>query len=182
MTRIMYDNTVAHGIPAEADMVAGYIDGEFAWTASEWDVFPRAAHVTIATSASTNAGDVLDVEKYDATPPQAGPWIARRKQAGLYRPTIYCDRVNIPAVRAGTGDYVLGEDYDIWVADWTGAPHTVIAPGPGELVACSAVQYLNTSGYDLSVVFDDQWPHRSVPVPTMPQALAALQVLADYIG
>lgn len=170
MTVLMYDgiNALASGIASEfpnAAMVAGYLNGNYAWSQQDWDLFPHANHVEITITASTNAGDVLDVEAGDATPDQAAGWIAMRKAAGYYRPTIYCSRSVIPAVRAGTGSYVLGTDYDIWVADYTGSAHEVTAPGSPS-ATCSATQYESTANYDVSMVYDDGWPHRKAPAPT----------------
>jgi hypothetical protein len=169
----MYDgiNVLAAGIAQEfpkAAMVAGYINGPFAWSQADWNLFPDADHVTISITAGANAGDVLDVESGDATPDQTAGWIAMRKAAGLYRPTIYCSLDVIPAVRVGTGSYVLDKDYDIWVANYTGVPHQ--EPG------CAATQYESTANYDVSIVYDTAWPHRkapSPPVPTGPTSLPA---------
>jgi hypothetical protein len=90
-----------------------------------------------------------------------------RKAAGLYRPTIYCSRSVIPAVRAGTGSYILGKDYDIWVADYTGSPHQVTAPG-APAATCAATQYESTANWDASIVYDTAWPHRKPPVQVPP--------------
>lgn len=173
----MYDgiNSLAAGIAKSfpnAAMVAGYINGAYAWTRAEWNLFPHANHVTITVTASADAGDVLDVEAGDATPGQTAGWIEKRKASGYYRPSIYCSRSAIPAVRQGTGAYILGRDYDIWVADWTGSPHEVTAPGTPS-ATCSATQYESTASYDASVVYDVGWPHRTAPVtkpPTKPPA------------
>jgi hypothetical protein len=169
--QLMYDgiNALAPGIARlNPAMVAGYLDGAYAWSDADWALFPHANKVEITISASVNAGDVLDVENGDAKPSQAAGWIAMRKAAGYYRPTIYCSRSVIPAVRAGTGKYVLGKDYDIWVADYTGAAHEVTAPGLPSVV-CAATQYESTPNWDVSMVYDAGWPHRSaagVPAPT----------------
>jgi len=167
MTRLMLDgiNSLAAGIHQQfpdAQMVAGYLNGRYAWSQQDWDLFPHASHVEITITASVNAGDVLDVENGDATPDQTAGWIAMRKAAGYYRPTIYCSRSVIPAVRAGTGRYVLGRDYDIWVADYTGSPHEVTAPG-SPAASCAVTQYESTAKWDASAVYDDGWPHRSAP-------------------
>lgn len=176
----MYDgiNALAAGIAREfpnAPKVAGYVNGTYAWSQADWNLFPHADHVTISTTASANAGDVLDVEAGDATPNQSAGWIAMRKAAGLYRPTIYCSRSVIPAVRAGTGRYILGQDYDIWVADYTGSPHEVTAPG-SPAVNCAATQYASTANYDVSLVYDTAWPHRKPPVAPGPGVPADVSV------
>jgi hypothetical protein len=177
MTILMPDgiNALAAGIARQfpdAAKVAGYVNGTYAWTQAEWNLFPHADHVTISVTASANAGDVLDVEAGDATPSQSGGWIAMRKAAGLYRPTIYCSRSVIPAVRAGTGTYILGKDYDIWVAEYTGQPHEVTAPGT-PAANCAATQYESTADYDVSMVYDTAWPHRHAAVPLPPGGLSA---------
>jgi len=166
----MYDgiNALAAGIARQfphAAMVAGYLNGSYAWSQSQWDLFPDADHVTISVTAGANEGDVLDVESGDATPDQTAGWIAMRKAAGLFRPTIYCSRGVIPAVRVGTGSFILDKDYDIWVADYTGAAH--------ELTGCAATQYESTANYDVSAVYDTGWPHRKAPAPTAPTQLPA---------
>ncbi len=169
----MYDgiSSLAAGIARQfprAEMVAGYVNGSYAWTQAEWDLFPHAVKVQVTVTAAADAGDVLDVESGDATPEQTAGWIRMRKAAGYYRPSIYCNLASIPAVRQGTGAYILGRDYDIWVADWTGSPHQVTAPGLPE-ATCSATQYQNTADYDLSVVYDAGWPHRTAPEPPAPK-------------
>jgi hypothetical protein len=158
----MYDgiNALAAGIARQfpnAAKVAGYVNGRYTWSQADWDLFPHADHVTISITAGANAGDVLDVETGDAAPGQTAGWIAMRKAAGLYRPTIYCSLDVIPAVRVGTGRYILGQDYDIWAANYTGAPH--------EIPGCAATQYESTANYDVSIVYDTAWPHRKAPTP-----------------
>ena len=180
MTVLMYDgiNALAAGIAKEfpkAAMVAGYLNGKYAWSQQDWDLFPHATQVQITITASANAGDVLDVEAGDATPDQTAGWIAMRKAAGYYRPTIYCSRSVIPAVRAGTGSYILGQDYDIWVADYTGTAHEVTAPG-SPAATCSATQYESTANYDVSMVYDSDWPHRKAPAPVKLPAPSGVSV------
>lgn len=175
MTILMYDgvNSLAAGIARNfpnAAKVAGYVNGTYAWSQAEWGLFPHADHVTISVTARANAGDVLDVEGGDATPNQAAGWIAMRKAAGLWRPTVYCSRSVIPAVRAGTGSYVLGRDYDIWVADYDDSLASVYP-------LAVAKQYRSTANYDVSAVYDAGWPHRKppgTPAPTPPPPAVAV--------
>lgn len=164
--RTLYDgiNSLAAGIHAldsAPDMIAGYVDGRYAWTASDWALFPHSVQVKIAVSASDNEGDVIDCETGDATPEEAAGWVRRRKAAGLYRPTVYCNKSTVSAVREATGTLVAGKDYDFWVADWTGSAHEVTLPGPGASAKAAAVQYKSTNSYDESAVYDDGWPHRT---------------------
>lgn len=163
MTELMYDGigALAAGIARDfpnAAKVAGYVNGSCAWSAADWDLFPHAEKVTISVTASADEGDVLDVETGDARPDQTEGWIAMRKAAGLERPTIYCNLATVPAVRQGTGKWILDKDYDLWIADWDG---TTAIPYPH----AAAKQEKSTAGYDVSVVYDVAWPHRTPPQP-----------------
>jgi hypothetical protein len=156
--RTMYD-----GVPTDAadikaifkagNLVAYYANGDFAWTDAELALFPTDSRVSITPTASGKA-DVLDVETGDATPAQTLQWIKDQKATGYYRPTIYCSLDTVPAVRIGTGPYILGKDYDLWVADWDG---TTALPYPSAV----AKQYRSSGSFDTSVVFDSAWPHRT---------------------
>lgn len=168
----MYDTTdiPSSVIPADAQIVAGYIDGKYLSYPDMVTRFPAATHVAIAVFASDELGDVLDVETGDATPAQAPAWIKARRAAGYRRPTVYCPLSSANAVvwacnRAGLSQ---GVDFDLWVAHYDGSP----APaGAGEV----AKQYLNHGpngeNYDVSAVYDDAWPHRALtPIPAPQEA------------
>jgi hypothetical protein len=161
MTLYMYDgiNSLAPGIAREfpnATRIAGYDNGRYAWTQADWSLFPHADHIHISVTANANMGDVLDVEIGDATPDQTHGWISMRKSAGLFRPTIYCSLDTVQAVRDGTREYILGKDYDIWVARYDGSAVNVY---PG----AAAKQYAALTDYDVSVVYDTSWPYRKAP-------------------
>lgn len=141
-------------------LVGGYINGSFAWTQAQFDLFDASDRVYITITASADAGDVIDCENGDATPGQAANWVRMRKAAGYDRPTVYCNRSTVADVRMATGSLVLARDYDIWVADWTGAPH--------EVSPCAATQYVSASSWDLSSVYDSGWPHRTRKTPPPP--------------
>lgn len=180
---LMYDGinadavTIGKDFPATSK-IAYYVNGTYAWSQAQVDLFPHADHVTISVTASANIGDVLDVEVGDATPNQTAGWIAMRKAAGLYRPTIYCSKDTVPAVRAGTGSYVLGKDYDIWVAWFTSDPTPPVPPG---LPAASfaAWQCESTANWDASRVLDPGWPHRKPPAPPVPPPPPAPSLKAE---
>jgi hypothetical protein len=138
--------------------VAGYLNGTYAWSDSDWALFPNADHVTITVTASADIGDVLDVETGDASPDQTEAWIAMRKASGLWKPTIYCNLSTVPAVRKGTGKYILGQDYDLWVAVYDGSTASPYA-------GCVAKQYESTPDYNLNEVYDVNWPYRTEPSP-----------------
>ncbi len=160
--RLMWDTTDIPpvGVPHNAQIVAGYINGKYqsyqplvAWC-------PGAQHVSIAVTARADA-DVLDIENGDATPADAPGWVDRQHARGLWQPTLYCEKSAWDAVKQAVG----GRNVAYWVADYlnSGAPHTL----PG----ASAVQYVNhgphNENVDLSLVSDDLWPQRVPPGPPL---------------
>lgn len=149
MSRTMYDSVNAYHIPADAVMVAGYIEGPYAWSSGEWARFPHAVKVQIATVAMPARGMVLDVEAGDAAPDLAPGWCARRRAAGV-DPSVYCNASTWPVVRAAFAAHQEPEPH-WWIADYDG-----IATLPAGAVA---KQYANdkAAGYDLSIVAD-YWP------------------------
>src|ERR1044071_6530712 len=179
---LMYDgiNSLAAGVARafpNAAKGAGDVNGRYAWSQAEWDLFPHAGHVTITVRADADEGDVLDVEAGDATPAEAAAWIRMRHAAGLYRPTVYCSLSVVPDVRRETGSLILGRDYDIWVAKYDRSPAEPPVPGlPAARFA--AKQYESDADWDISAVYDLEWPHRQpahpapAPAPASPSGTA----------
>lgn len=149
MTRTMYDGVNASRLPTDAQLVAGYVDGLYAWSAADWARFPHSVKVRIAVFSSTNNGEVLDVETGDATPAESVDWVLMRRRAGV-DPSVYMNTSTWPAVRAAFRARNVAEPH-YWVAQYDG-----VASIPAGAVA---KQYFNNNqaGYDLSVVAD-QWP------------------------
>src|SRR5689334_10025255 len=116
--RLMYDSVTAADIPAGSALVAGYVDGRFAWSDADWARFADRVKVRIAVLASTNDGHVLDVEAANATPDQAPLWVNMRRFAGT-DPTVYTGRSLWPAVRAAFKRAAIAEPH-YWIADWDG--------------------------------------------------------------
>lgn len=172
MTRTMFDSVTAADIPVTAAMVAGYANGRYEWSPEDWARFPNAVHVRIATRANIVGPDVdvLDVEPGDAIPGQAPGWIRIQHDFGYHRPTIYCPasmRQQVVAACDQIGPHlVAGVHYDLWIARYRASAAIPPHNEPG----AAATQYANaaTSGghYDLSLVADDAWPHRTAPTPT----------------
>lgn len=154
----MYDSINPARIPANAAMVAGYVDGIYGpehgrfnqpgWDLAAWARFPNAVKVRIAVFASTNDGHVLDVETYDATPAQAPGWVKMRRAAGR-DPSVYMNASTWPAVRQAFRSAGVPEPH-YWVASY---------PGGGAVIPAGAIahQYADPGPYDLSVVADF-WP------------------------
>jgi hypothetical protein len=173
----MYDSVDASQIPVDAVMVAGYIDGRYAWSAADWARFPHAVHVEIAVRSATNAGHVLDVETGDATPAEAPGWVLMRRKAGC-DPSVYCSTSRWPEVVAAfAAAHVPNPHY--WVAAY---------PGMGAVIPSGAVahQYADPGHFDLSVVAD-YWPGVDVPpithpeVPPMPRTALPAAALPAHV-
>lgn len=160
MTRIMYDSVRVDGIPADAKVVAGYVDGLYANVGTLQRRFPNAVVVRIAVFAHTNDGHVLDVEQGDATPSEAVGWVKNRRLAGA-DPSVYCNSGVWPAVRKAFKDAGIPEPH-YWIAQWDR-----IQQIPSGAVA---KQFTNGPDYDTSIVAD-YWPgvdsnYNPRPVPS----------------
>jgi hypothetical protein len=161
MTRTLYDALGQHAtsIPRGAQMVAGYADGDFKWSAADYAMFPRAARLAITVAAQvpdSHDASVIDVETGAFTPHDARGFVVART---AYRPAglaaVYCNLSTLPAVRKAC----RGLAYGIWLAHYTDRPPAAPEPAWGPDVV--AVQWRNgdTTGveYDQSVVFDADW-------------------------
>ena len=151
MTRTVGDSTTAADVPQTVDIVAGYIDGRYKWSDADWALFPGKPQVRIATSADTDDGNCLDVEKGDATPSQAPVWVVARRAAGI-DPTCYVNLANWQETKNAFAGAGIAEPH-WWVAHYNNDP-TIPA-------GAVAKQYQNeplTGGhYDLSSCADI-WP------------------------
>ena len=173
MTRTMYDglNSDAAAIArafGSPNLVAGYVDGNFVWSQASWNLFPHSGHIKVSAipgSSEAMSAHVADCENGDYTPEQAAAW-AHAKHDRDEWPTVYCNLSTAGEVRAATGSLILGVDYDLWIADWTGSPHSITF-SDGRKAAVT--QYENASFYDKSAVYRDSWPAKpggsSTPPP-----------------
>jgi hypothetical protein len=159
----MFDSTTPGDIPATAGIVAGYVDGAFAWKPIDWGRFPNAQHVSITVVGAAGA-KVADVETGDLTPPTAAGWALREMQASR-RPTLYSNRSTWPLIVEDLALVGIGvEQVDWWAADPTGSQHLV----PGSVATQYAWPSKGSPGhYDLSVT-DGAWPGIMAPVPKPP--------------
>jgi len=145
VAKVMYDSVDSESIFENAALVAGYVDGVYAWSDDAWARHPSAVKVRIAVFADTNDGDCLDCERGDALPEDCPGWIAMRQAAGVVVPTIYCSIATMPYIH----ELCDGLTFDVWVADWTGEPHI-----PDGAAAC---QYAAKGAYDVTLC-SDTWP------------------------
>jgi len=148
MTRTMYDAITPANIPVTAQMVAGYVDGKYAWTAASWARFPHSVKARIAVFSSTNDGHILDVEAGCSSPANAPGWVVRRRAKGI-DPTVYCSLSAWPTVRTAFHNAGVTEPH-WWIAAYPGN-------GPNLYPGAVAHQYANPGPVDISVVAD-YWP------------------------
>jgi hypothetical protein len=154
MARTMYDGVTAGSLPANAAIVAGYVDGTYRWSASDWARFPHAVKVQIAVSAGSVA-DVLDVETgNDMTPSHWVSWVKLCRSHGrspaIYMNTSTWSQVRHAFLSTGTPEPLY------WVAQYDGN-----ASIPAGAVA---KQYASNNSYDTSVT-TDSWPGGAAPAP-----------------
>lgn len=141
----MYDSVTPANIPESAQVVAGYIDGDYAWPRQAWNRWPDAEKVLI-TVTGLLYGNVADVENGDMTPGQAADWLRAKQRAGMRGCTVYCSLGNLGPLLAAC----RGLRYYLWVADWTDSAHTV--------GSAAATQYSNVGdAYDMSECYSQEW-------------------------
>ncbi len=138
----IYDSTTPSSIPA-GQQAAVYADGAYA--ASPAQVAGHPGTLWIDTNGSDPSANALDVEPGDATPAQAGQWVAQKltdtpNQVAI----VYTMRSDWSAVQAAVGQLPQWMQSHVrwWIADPTGVPHMV----PG----ASATQWYWGPNYDIS--------------------------------
>lgn len=163
MTRRMADSITPTDIPVSDPqtgepwaLVAGYIDGAYAWPAAGWDRFPGSQHVRVAVFSSTNDGDVIDRETGDATADQAVDWVEARRAAGHPNPVVYCGYFNWGACQAAFHDRGVPQP-TYWISGYPSP--TDVSGEPVIPVGAVAHQFTDTPGghWDESIVAD-YWP------------------------
>lgn len=150
--RRMYDSTNPWDIPGDAQIVAGYVSGPYAWPASGWARFAGIPQVRIATQAVHNVGNCLDVERGDATPEQAPDWVLRARARGE-DPIVYVNELNgWAAVRHAFQSRGIPEPH-YWVAHYDG-----VRAIPDGAVAKQFKGSAQTGGHWDESIAVDFWP------------------------
>jgi hypothetical protein len=167
---LMYDSVTPADISRDAEIVAGYIDGEWAWSDADWALFPKAEKVRITISASLDDGRVLDVENGDATPEQAPGWSVMRRKATVNplggRDCIYTSLDNWPAVKAAYAAAKVAEP-DYWIAEYQTPPDSTIPEGAvAKQYASAGVNIPGSPNIDISNTVAG-WPV-AAPTPKPP--------------
>ena len=142
----VYDSVNVAAIPADAQVILGYVDGADPEIAGNYAAvvkrFPHA-HVVSVTTTGRNRAMMCDCEKYDLSPAMVRTWADNDLYLGPL-PLVYSSVSRYSRVRSA----MTPLQWTWWAADWTGTPHLVDRS--------SATQYADpaTSGgdYDLSVM------------------------------
>lgn len=130
-TLSMFDSVTVSVLPHGAPAYGGYLFGNFPTYRVLLTAFPSARHVPIAPQAipvypTTARMACLDVEPKDATPAQAGPWVAGEIKLGV-KPCVYSSLRNGMAEVESVLAHWLGAGWRskvlLWDANWTGSPH-----------------------------------------------------------
>jgi hypothetical protein len=119
----MYDSTNVDNIPANAEAVAGYVNGAFANFDELVHRFPHAKHLSIAVTADVDA-DGLDIENGDATPAEAPGWVRKQHARGKKRPILYIETSRVAElIQILTDAGIKRDEYLIWTAHYTNEAH-----------------------------------------------------------
>lgn len=187
------------GLPIS--LVAGYVDGKFAWPASAWQELAAAgiaAHQQVGitvfgTGAAAGRAGAGDSEPGDMSPAQVAAWAKREHDAKEW-PVPYCDRAHKPSVVSecrAVGLHLsdaLDSNYGLWVATLDGSFHDLDGSDLRTQPGMVAIQYAQANSpihvagqppdLDVSLVVRPSW--RAVPKPPPPQD--GFLVLAGQAG
>lgn len=123
LTTTMYDSIEVAVIPANAEAVAGYINGKWPTYRELLLRFPKAKHLAITVDASANA-ECLDIESGDATIDDAPAWVRSQIHRGVWKPVLYTSFDNVPALNKAMSDAgIHRSEYRIWSAHYVDEPH-----------------------------------------------------------
>ena len=158
MLRVMYDSDNLDDIPAEAEIVAFYDDGE-PGTPTPEQLSKHAGKVLVSITRKVGVkAKVADIEPGCIWPPSNA---IGHFHNGL-SDTVYCSLGNLPRVHGVLDPLFPGLSY--WVAEWDGDSSALPTVEGVNIVAKQFVSpsYMTVPGhYDVSIV-SDNWP---VPNP-----------------
>lgn len=170
----MADSVNPNEIPSQfrqqPNGVAGYLDGDFAWSDAEFKDFPR--YWKICVSGNPNLAleaRVIDVETGDATPEDVAGY-QHVRQLNERRTYVYCDQSTVPDVVHFTTDW---RALLWWIALLDGVPYTraevhamILDKYDVDLPVANiiAAQLDDRGSYDYSRVYGNpDWTHNVKP-------------------
>lgn len=167
---ILYDDTNLSLIPANAQAVAGYVNGRWPTYPQVVQRWPNAKHLSIDVTGASNA-DCLDVERGDATNAHAGDWVKRQLQRGVHKPVVYTSLSNVAALLSALAvSGVTRSQIRLWTAHYDYKEHLCSpqsCPGFGLMTTADATQWTNNAlgrSLDQSLLA----PNFFGPVPVKP--------------
>lgn len=147
----MYDSVNPFDIPIGVPVVAGYVDGLYAWSAAGWARHSGSHKIRITVTGNTLDADAIDFETGNMDAAWAASWAKRMHDAGRY-PVIYVQESRLSEAQRALAVYPPFP-VGYWRANWNGSADLQ----PNDI----AHQYGNptiTGGhYDISVV-RGSWP------------------------
>jgi hypothetical protein len=134
--------------------VLAYRDGLYRWPPAQVQRFLEAGKLVypITVLGAPHLAQIADCERGDIDEAEAANF-AEDRNALHHDATIYVDLLNVP----GLLGVLLGDPCWLWVADWTGEPHTPALTLPAN-VKVAAVQYASNALYDTSEILSADWP------------------------
>lgn len=168
----MFDDVTVGLDPANAQAVAGYVNGRYANFDEVVKKFPNAKHLSISVTSTGNA-ECLDVERGDATNDVVAAWVKRQSARGVYRPVVYTSLSNAQTlVNLLAKEGLPRTAYRLWTAHYSGRAH-ICGPtcGFGLRSAADATQFTDRAlGHSLdesmvNVGFFDFAKPKPVPKP-----------------
>jgi hypothetical protein len=158
MTRTMYDAINAGSLPADGDLYAGYVDGNWPDKPAVAARFPGKLVVGITVNPNDNIGVVGDGPPDNGAWDEWVNWVLKRRAAGE-DPALNTNMSSWPAGKAAFKAAGVAAPH-WWIADYDDDP--AIPAG------AVAKQYASNSLYDTSSVVD-YWPGvDTTPVPPAP--------------
>jgi hypothetical protein len=172
MTVTMFDAINLNAIPADAEAVAGYVNGKWPTYAGVVNRWPHAEHLSIAVTSQADA-DCLDVEKGDAPNSLAAGWVKRQIARGLEKPAIYTSVSNVrPLLGLLAHAGIKRSDIRLWTAHYTFHEHLCSGVcGFGMPTVADATQWTdkaNSRSLDQSICSDAFFGTPPVPSPSRP--------------
>lgn len=171
-TLAMFDDVKVELLPDSFDAYACYANGSYANVAAVRRRFPHAHILVIDVASYYRAGDVLDVEKGDATNENAPKWFKARvgQTSATPKPVFYTSAGNAKALVAVLAKAGIERDqYLLWSAHYTRNPHICSPDGCGYPQA-DATQWTNRAmGRSLDESLVNSYFFKSAPKPPAPK-------------
>lgn len=175
--RVMLDSAAPSSIPADAPMVAGYVDGHYSWLPNDWQRFdgrPRV-HITVEpfnrlgqptgyTSGNFHEASVIDHETGAFSISDTARFVPARNRLHPGTATVYTDFADLEAVLRANRAH--GQRYWVWLAWYIRQVPTaddlahVLALMAGFEARLAAWQHTPGPRFDTSAVLAADWhPH-----------------------